>query len=71
MLGIAEGVVQLRLVGSCNGCPSSSMTFKLAIEEAIYAAAPDVSAITVEGVAAATAAVIPQVVTLQPLAGKF
>jgi Fe-S cluster biogenesis protein NfuA len=71
MLGIAEGVVQLRLVGSCNGCPSSSMTFKLAIEEAIYAAAPDVSAIKVEGVAATPAAVIPQLVALQPLAGKL
>ena len=32
------------------------MTFKLAIEEAIYAAAPDVAAIEVEGVAAAPAA---------------
>jgi Fe-S cluster biogenesis protein NfuA len=50
LLGITpEGVVQLRLEGSCHGCPSSAMTLKLAIEEQIYAAAPDVAAIEVEG----------------------
>ena len=50
MLGIADGVVRLRLEGSCNGCASSAMTLKLAIEEAIYEAAPDLTAIEVEGV---------------------
>jgi Fe-S cluster biogenesis protein NfuA/nitrite reductase/ring-hydroxylating ferredoxin subunit len=42
-------VVRLRLEGSCHGCPSSSLTLKLAIEQAIHEAAPDVSAIEVEG----------------------
>jgi Fe-S cluster biogenesis protein NfuA len=70
LLGIAEGVVRLRMLGSCNGCPSSSLTFKLAIEEAIYAAAPDAAAIEVEGVATTPAAVMPQLVTLQPLTGN-
>ena len=46
------------------------MTFKLAIEESIYAAAPDAAAIEVEGVAASPATVMPQLVTLQPLNGK-
>lgn len=50
LLGIAEGVVSLRMQGSCHGCPSSAMTLKLGIEEAIYEAAPDVAAIEVEGV---------------------
>jgi Fe-S cluster biogenesis protein NfuA/nitrite reductase/ring-hydroxylating ferredoxin subunit len=50
-LGIEDGVVRLRLEGSCKSCPSSSMTLKLAIEEAIYEAAPDVVAIEAEGVA--------------------
>lgn len=50
LLGVQEGHVRLRLVGSCHGCPSSAMTLKLAIEEAIYEAAPDVTAIDVEGV---------------------
>ena len=42
LLGVEDGVVRLRLEGSCNGCPSSAMTLKLAIEEAIARAAPDV-----------------------------
>jgi Fe-S cluster biogenesis protein NfuA/nitrite reductase/ring-hydroxylating ferredoxin subunit len=50
VLGIEEGVVRLRLEGSCKSCPSSAMTLKLAIEEAIYEAAPDVTSIEAEGV---------------------
>jgi Fe-S cluster biogenesis protein NfuA/nitrite reductase/ring-hydroxylating ferredoxin subunit len=50
LLGITDGVVRLRMQGSCKSCPSSSMTLKLAIEEAIYAAAPDVLTIEAEGV---------------------
>ena len=56
LLGVADGVVRLRLQGSCKSCPSSSMTLKLAIEEAIYEAAPDVVAIEAEGVAEQPAA---------------
>jgi len=44
--GVAErGVVHLRLEGSCDGCPSSSLTVRSAIEEAILVAAPDVVAV--------------------------
>jgi Fe-S cluster biogenesis protein NfuA len=50
LLGVEDGVVRLRLQGSCDGCPSSALTLKHTIEEAIYAAAPDVAAIEVEGV---------------------
>ncbi len=42
------GTVRLRLLGSCDGCPSSSVTLKLAVEGAIEAAAPEVTAIEVE-----------------------
>jgi Fe-S cluster biogenesis protein NfuA len=45
LIEVSEGVVRLRLVGSCNGCPSSSVTLKTAIEKAIHEAAPDVVAI--------------------------
>jgi Fe-S cluster biogenesis protein NfuA/nitrite reductase/ring-hydroxylating ferredoxin subunit len=43
-----DGVVRLRLLGSCDGCASSSVTLKLAVEGAIEAAAPEVTAIEVE-----------------------
>jgi Fe-S cluster biogenesis protein NfuA len=50
LVEVIDGVVRLRMQGSCHGCPSSAMTLKNAIEEAIYATAPDVTAIEVEGV---------------------
>jgi Fe-S cluster biogenesis protein NfuA/nitrite reductase/ring-hydroxylating ferredoxin subunit len=49
----ADGVVRLRMLGSCDGCPSSAVTLKLAVEGAIEGAAPEVSAIEVEEPAAA------------------
>ena len=45
----ADGVVHLRLEGSCDGCPSSALTVKSAIEDAILVAAPDVVAVEAEG----------------------
>jgi Fe-S cluster biogenesis protein NfuA/nitrite reductase/ring-hydroxylating ferredoxin subunit len=52
LTGIYDGAVRLRLKGSCNGCASSAITMKLAIEEAIYEVAPDVTALEVEGIVA-------------------
>ena len=43
-----DGVVRLRLLGSCDGCASSSVTLKLAVEGAIEAAAPEIIGIEVE-----------------------
>ena len=48
-LGVTDGVVRLRMQGSCSGCPSSTVTLKLAIEEAVFKAAPDVEAVEAEG----------------------
>src|SRR5215213_10483646 len=50
-LGVKGGVARLRMQGSCSGCPSSTMTLKLAIEEAIQKTAPDLEGIEAEGVA--------------------
>jgi Fe-S cluster biogenesis protein NfuA len=47
LLAITDGVVRLRLDGSCHGCPSSAQTLKQTIEEAIFEIAPDVTAIEV------------------------
>ncbi len=51
LLGLAGGLVRLRLEGSCDGCPSSAVTMKQTIEEAVYAKAPDVTGIEVLGLA--------------------
>ena len=50
LLGLdgAIGAVHLRLLGSCDGCPSSSVTLQLAVEKAINEAAPEIVIIDVE-----------------------
>ena len=61
LLGVTDdGLVRLRMLGSCDGCPSSSVTMTLAVEAAIQAAAPEVSGIEVEEApTAGTGGVIP------------
>lgn len=54
LLGVAEGVARLRLLGHCDGCPSSTMTLKTAVEEAIRKAAPELIRIEAEGAADAS-----------------
>ena len=49
LVGVEDGVVRLRMQGSCKGCPSSAATLKLAIEDAIHKTAPDVDGIEAEG----------------------
>lgn len=60
-LGLTEeGMVRLRMLGSCDGCPSSSVTLTLAVETAIQAAAPETVGIEVaEATPPGTASVIP------------
>ena len=49
-LGVGpDGVARLRLEGSCHGCPSSTVTVRLAIEGAVQDAAPEGTEVVVEG----------------------
>jgi Fe-S cluster biogenesis protein NfuA len=50
LLGIDEerGAVRLRLLGSCDGCPSSASTLQGAVEVAITEAAPEIMRIVVD-----------------------
>ena len=43
------GVVTVRMLGSCDGCASSSVTLELAVRRAIIEAAPEIDRIEVEG----------------------
>ncbi|BBY21521.1 NifU family protein [Mycobacterium stomatepiae] len=48
LLEIADGpTVRLAFTGSCKSCPSSAVTLELAVEDAVRAAAPEISAIEV------------------------
>ena len=49
LVEVVDGLVKLRLVGSCHGCPSSMMTLKAGIERAIRAEVPEI--VGVEAVA--------------------
>ncbi|MEQ9617322.1 MAG: NifU family protein [Phycisphaerales bacterium] len=41
----ANGVVSIRLHGACIGCPSASLTLKLAVERNLKEHVPEVSAV--------------------------
>jgi len=42
-----DGVVRIAFTGSCKSCPSSAVTLELAVEDAVWAAAPEISSIEV------------------------
>jgi Fe-S cluster biogenesis protein NfuA/nitrite reductase/ring-hydroxylating ferredoxin subunit len=47
LLEVADDVVRLQFTGSCKSCPSSAVTLELAVEDAVRAAAPEISSIEV------------------------
>ena len=50
LLGVTpEGRVHLKLEGNCHECPSSRLTLRYSIEEALNAAAPDLTGLDVDG----------------------
>ncbi len=40
-----DGIVKLRLTGACGGCPMSMFTLKMAIENRLKEAIPEVKAV--------------------------
>jgi Fe-S cluster biogenesis protein NfuA/nitrite reductase/ring-hydroxylating ferredoxin subunit len=59
LLVVDGPVAHLRLQGSCSGCPSSSVTLRLAVEDAIRRSAPEIERIEAEGVAAEPSGFVP------------
>ena len=43
LVDVVDGLVRVRLVGSCAGCPSATMTLKQGIERAIRAEVPEIT----------------------------
>jgi Fe-S cluster biogenesis protein NfuA len=52
LAGVRDGIVRLVLHGSCGSCPSSLLTLKSAVEEALFEAAPDIVEIVAENASA-------------------
>ncbi|MCV7310014.1 NifU family protein [Mycobacterium paraffinicum] len=47
LIGVDGDTVRLAFTGSCKSCPSSAVTLELAVQDAVRAAAPEVSSIEV------------------------
>lgn len=47
---VEDGVVHLRMQGTCGSCSSSSETLKNTVESAIYDAAPEVATVVAESI---------------------
>jgi Fe-S cluster biogenesis protein NfuA len=48
LISIADGILKVRLQGTCGSCASSSLTMKNAVEEAVCEVAPDILQIVAE-----------------------
>jgi Fe-S cluster biogenesis protein NfuA len=48
LLGIEDGAVRLRLCATRHGCGSTAEALKQIVEDAVYGAAPDVTALVIE-----------------------
>lgn len=48
LLGFEGGIVRLRLLGACGGCPMSSMTLKAGIERSLRQSVPGVEEVVAE-----------------------
>ena len=49
LLSVAQGMVRLRMTLDKHGCGSTAESFRVMAEEALYAAAPDMTSFVVEG----------------------
>lgn len=67
LAGITDGIAHVRLSESCTGCSSSASTLQPLVEDAIYAAAPDLEGVRVEDPAAPAP---PQLITLSRRTAK-
>ena len=41
----ADGIVKVRLMGACSGCPGAQMTLQLGVERAVKARVPEIKGI--------------------------
>ncbi|MFC2034551.1 NifU family protein [Chloroflexota bacterium] len=42
LVGVNDGTVEVRLTGACGGCPMSTMTLKMGIEQILKQEIPEV-----------------------------
>ncbi|HWC25413.1 MAG TPA: NifU family protein [Solirubrobacteraceae bacterium] len=69
LIEVVDGVARVRLEGTCSGCAASTLTLKLAVEEAVLRAAPELHAVEAVEDAAARAGPEPDGPTLPVIQG--
>ena len=42
LVDVSDGVVKVKLTGACNGCPMSTMTLKMGIEQILKQEIPEI-----------------------------
>mgnify|MGYP001570898755 FL=1 len=42
LISVEDGVVKVRLMGACGGCPMSSMTMSQGVEQAVKKVVPEI-----------------------------
>jgi Fe-S cluster biogenesis protein NfuA/nitrite reductase/ring-hydroxylating ferredoxin subunit len=70
LLGISDGIVRLRLQGSCSSCQASSATLELAVRQALEELAPDLEGMDVEGIEEPEMTGVPLPMAAQPANGS-
>jgi Fe-S cluster biogenesis protein NfuA len=45
LVDVVDGVVQVRLMGACAGCPGAQMTLKMGVEKALKEEIPEVKSV--------------------------
>ncbi|MBN2168032.1 MAG: NifU family protein [Actinobacteria bacterium] len=45
LVDIEDGIVKVKLLGACGGCPMSTLTLKKGIEEKLMAEVPEVKGV--------------------------
>jgi Fe-S cluster biogenesis protein NfuA len=45
LMDVTEGVVKVRLLGACSGCPGAQMTLKAFVEQQIKSRVPEVKSV--------------------------
>jgi Fe-S cluster biogenesis protein NfuA len=45
LVDIQDGIVKVRLMGACGGCPMSQMTLKMGIERVLREAIPEIKGV--------------------------
>ncbi len=45
LVDIDDGVVKVRLMGACGGCPMSQMTLQMGVERAIRSEVPEIKSV--------------------------